>query len=192
MCMYKSVCVHEHFVYSMRVPWRFFSCRWCSDDNWKAFYCHSTPYYLVAFKGGTVCVFWCLFCEHTLTQTNTQYVQAHPSSAGICLPPTWLSLSITPNARPALHSAGEHLQLRSQPRLPAPSAALKLHSVLWMPTLHFFLIICLHHRVHFHSTHRFSGFEWIILSCPEGTSQNSDPPALGLPVKSTYVLHLCG
>lgn len=66
---------------------------------------------------------------------SIQLIQARPC-IGMCLPPTWLSPSITPIPPcPALPSAGEHLQLRSWPCLPTPSAALKLHSVLWIPTL---------------------------------------------------------
>ncbi len=126
-------------------------------------------------------------CEHTLI--STQYIQACPS-AGVCLPPTWLSPSITPHSapRPPLSRKTPAVKVLAQPA--SPLCCFKAsHCSLDTNTLHCFLIICLHHRMHFYSTE----ILWLWMyhqSCPQGTSECCDPPTLELSAKSTYVLHL--
>lgn len=116
------------------VFWKFFSCRWCSDGNWKAVDCHSTPCYLVASRE-VLCVFCCPFFplwKHTHTNTHSKYI--HPC-AGVCLPPTCRSPSITPHSapRPPLSRKTPAVKVAALPA--SPPAPLKLHSVLWIPTL---------------------------------------------------------
>lgn len=140
VCVEERMWAHGHlYVYVCVV--KVYSCRLCSDGNWKMLYCHSTPCYLLASREVLdVCSAGHSFlCEHTLTQAH----KVHISTFLHCLPPTWLSPSITPSPHPALLSAGEHLQLRPWPCFKASLCSLDTN------TLHCFLIICLHHRMLF-------------------------------------------
>lgn len=129
----------------MRVFRKFFSCRWCSDGNWKAVYCHSTPYYLVASR--EVLYVCSGSFVNTHSHKHTQYAR------GICMPPTWLSPSITPRStpRPPLSRSTPAVTVMALPAGPLCCFKASLCS-LDSYTLLCFLIICLHHRMHFYST----------------------------------------
>lgn len=111
-------------------------------------------------QGGSMCILVPVFF-FVNTHLHTNKV-ARPFT-GICLPPTWLSPSITPNPvpRPPLSRKTPAVKVTALPTSPLCCIKASLCS-LDTNTLSCFLIICLHHRMHFYSTHGFSGFECII------------------------------
>lgn len=70
VCVEERMWAHGHLVYVCVV--KVYSCRSCSDGNWKMLYCHSTPCCLVASREVLdVCSAGHSFlCEHTLTQAH--------------------------------------------------------------------------------------------------------------------------
>lgn len=175
-----SMCVlkQSESTWTLCMLWEPSSWRWCSNGNWRQFTSTQPPYYLFASRKG-LCAFFNTFTEIHMIETA--------SSLHWHMPVSYLAhfFHYTPLMLPTLPAAR-----KKTPAFKVTAPPASLHCCIKASlrsqdnALFCFLIICLHHRMHF--TPKPDSL-WKLSFCPWGTSQRFNPPTQEL---SEKILHL--
>lgn len=194
--MYVCVCVNHcasgHCVYVCLRSFFFkvfFSCRWCSDGNWNEVYPYSPPFPALCgcLQRRSICFvlpFLPLVKTHLHTYAYNIYKHMSPLAHGWLLRGSAPPLPLHPAPRPPLSRITPAVKVIA---LPASLLCCIKASLCFFYSAYCFLIICLHHTMHFYSTGRLS---YLYQSCPQGTSPCSDLSMMEPSVKSTYCMSL--
>lgn len=147
-----------------------------------------SQHYVVASSEGlyVLCCHFYPLWKHIYTHTHTTFISTclHWHMAGSYLAQLLHYPYLHPAPRPPLSRITPAVKVIA---LPASLLCCIKASLCFFYSAYCFLIICLHHTMHFYSTGRLS---YLYQSCPQGTSPCSDLSMMEPSVKSTYCMSL--